>query len=225
MLDNDCVKILSSKLTFWDKLTEEQKNLFCRYTSPAVYEKGENIHGSTGNCTGGILIKSGCVRTYMLSDEGKEITLYRLYPGDICMLSASCVIKAITFDVFIDAEEKSEVFIINSKIFSEISEKNIYVENFALNIAAERFSDVIWAMQQILFMSFDKRLAIFLSDEAAKTGSSTINLTHEQIAKYMGSAREVVSRMLKYFASEGIVELYRGGIKIVDMEKLIEIAE
>jgi CRP/FNR family transcriptional regulator len=225
MLDNDCVKLLSSTLTFWDKLTEEQRNLFCRYTLPAVYEKGENIHGSTGNCTGGILIKSGCVRTYILSDEGKEITLYRLYPGDVCMLSASCIIKAITFDVFIDAEEKSEVFIINSKIFSEISEKNVYVENFALNIAAKRFSDVIWAMQQILFMSFDKRLAVFLSEEAAKTGSSTVKLTHEQIAKYMGSAREVVSRMLKYFVAEGIVELSRGGIKIVDMEKLIEIAE
>ena len=140
------------------------------------------------------------------------------------MLSASCVLKTITFDVFIDAEEKSEVFIINSKIFAELSEKNVYVENFALAIATERFSDVIWAMQQILFMSFDKRLAIFLIDETAKNGNNSLKLTHEQIAKYMGSAREVVSRMLKYFVSEGIVELSRGGIKIINKEKLLSIA-
>ncbi len=78
----------------------------------------------------------------------------------------------------------------------------------------------MWAMQQILFMSFDKRLAIFLIDELAKTGGDTVRLTHEQIAKYMGSAREVVTRMLKYFANEGIVTLSRGAVTVTDREKL-----
>ncbi|MEG1868671.1 MAG: helix-turn-helix domain-containing protein, partial [Clostridiales bacterium] len=87
-------------------------------------------------------------------------------------------------------------------------------------LATTRFSQVMWAMQQILFMTMDKRLAIFLNDELLKTKGDTIKLTHEQIAKYMGSAREVVSRMLKYFAQEGMVELSRGGIKIIDHEKL-----
>ena len=90
----------------------------------------------------------------------------------------------------------------------------------ALETALARFSDVMWVMQQILFMSMDKRLAIFLLDEISKTGGDTVHLTHEQIAKYMGSAREVVTRMLKYFSSEGIVELSRGGIKIVDIKRL-----
>ena len=76
-------------------------------------------------------------------------------------------------------------------------------------------------MQQILFMSLDKRLAIFLLDEASKLGSDTIKLTHEQIAKYMGSAREVVSRMLKYFVSEGMISSSRsGGIKLLDKARL-----
>ena len=66
----------------------------------------------------------------------------------------------------------------------------------------------------------DKRLAIFLCDESARTGSQVISLTHEQIAKYMGSAREVVSRMLKYFTNEGIVEVSRKGIRILDKERL-----
>ena len=89
-----------------------------------------------------------------------------------------------------------------------------------------RFSEVMWVMQQILFMSFDRRLAIFLLDESSKLGSDTIKLTHEQIAKYMGSAREVVSRMMKYFVTEGIVESSRqNGIKIIDKKRLRAIAK
>jgi CRP/FNR family transcriptional regulator len=94
------------------------------------------------------------------------------------------------------------------------------VECWAYKLAAERFSDVMWAMQQVLFMSMDKRLAIFLWDEMTRTGEEVLKITHEQAARYVGSAREVVTRMLKYFASEGIVELSRGGIKILDKTKL-----
>ncbi|MEG2639186.1 MAG: helix-turn-helix domain-containing protein, partial [Clostridiales bacterium] len=120
----------------------------------------------------------------------------------------------------VNADEKSDVVLINAGDFRSLKENNIYVEAFAYKLASTRFSQVMWAMQQILFMTMDKRLAIFLNDELLKTKGDTIKLTHEQIAKYMGSAREVVSRMLKYFAQEGMVELSRGGIKIIDHEKL-----
>ncbi len=220
----NCADLFSRCFPFWDKLSEEEKKALCLQTSFAEYDKGENIHGNTGNCTGAILVKSGILRAYMLSEEGKEITLYRLYPGDICMLSASCVMQSITFDVFVDAEVKSEVYIINSGGFAKLMEENVYVENFALKTATERFSEVMWAMQQILFMSFDRRLAVFLLDELAKEGGDSIKLTQEQIAKYMGSAREVVSRMLKYFSTEGLVEVARGGVKVLDKPRLKRIA-
>ena len=135
-------------------------------------------------------------------------------------MSASCVLKAVTFDVFVDAEEDSECFVISGPAFAAVSERNPDIKVFALETAVSRFSDVMWVMQQILFMSMDKRLAIFLSDESARNGSDLIALTHGQIARYMGSAREVVSRMLKYFASEGIVEVSRGGIRILDKKRL-----
>ena len=140
------------------------------------------------------------------------------------MLSASCVIQAITFDVFIDAEENSECFVISGPAFAQISERNPNIKIFALELAVSRFSDVMWVMQQILFMSMDKRLAIFLCDESARTDSDIISLTHEQIAKYMGSAREVVSRMLKYFSNEGLVEVSRKGVKIIDKKRLRQLA-
>lgn len=136
------------------------------------------------------------------------------------MLSASCVLEAITFDVFIDAEEDSQCYVISGPAFAAVSKRNPSIKIFSLEAAVGRFSDVMWVMQQILFMSMDKRLAIFLLDESARTGSSTLSLTHEQIARYMGSAREVVSRMLKYFANEGLVEVSRGGIEILDKKGL-----
>lgn len=140
----------------------------------------------------------------------------------MCVLSASCILKNINFDVHIDAETDCEILLINSTAFSEVSRKNIYVECFTYKLATDRFADVMLVMQQILFMSFDRRLAIFLWDELSKNapGNSTVSLTHEQVAKYTGSAREVVTRMLKYFANEGIVELSRGGIKIIDKQRL-----
>ena len=139
------------------------------------------------------------------------------------MLSASCVLDAVTFDVLLDVEEESECYVIGGSAFAAVAERNPSVKIFALETAVGRFSDVMWVMQQILFMNMDKRLAIFLSDESARTGSDTIELTHEQVARYMGSAREVVSRMLKYFAKEGIVEVSRGGIRILDKKRLREL--
>lgn len=207
---------------FWENLNAEDRNFICQNSLALTYTKGTHIHDGN-ECSGVIFVKSGCLRVYILSDTGKEVTLYRLYSGDMCMLSASCVLQSITFDVFIDAEENSECYVISGPAFANISERNKDIKIFALETAVSRFSDVMWVMQQILFMSMDKRLAVFLSDEISRTGSDTITLTHEQIARYMGSAREVVSRTLKYFASEGIVEVSRKGIKILDKKRLREL--
>ncbi|MBQ4066572.1 MAG: Crp/Fnr family transcriptional regulator [Clostridia bacterium] len=208
---------------FWGGIPEEDKSFICENTLAMTYPAGTTVHDST-ECSGVIFIRSGCLRVYIMSDEGKDITLYRLHAGDICMLSASCVLETVTFDVFVDAEENSECYVIKGCAFSTVSERNPLIKIYALETAVSRFSDVMWVMQQILFMSLDRRLAIFLWDETARCGSDTVNLTHAEIARYMGSAREVVSRMLRYFSSEGIVEVSRGGVRVIDKEKLRALA-
>ena len=224
ILENaELVALFRDNFPFWDKLSQVEKETFVNSSQYISFRKGTNIHNGN-ECTGVILIRTGSLRLYILSDEGKEITLYRLFPGEMCMLSASCVLNNITFDVFVDAEENSECIIVGGCAYASLSERCAEAKIFALETALARFSDVMWVMQQILFMSMDKRLAIFLLDEISKVGGDTVRLTHEQIAKYMGSAREVVTRMLKYFSSEGIVELSRGGIKIVDMKRLRSMA-
>lgn len=219
----DFETVYREKLPFWDKISPSERELFCSNSVAVKYSKGSKVHDG-GTCSGLFLVRSGCLRVYVMSEEGKEITLYRLHNGDMCMLSASCVLQTITFDVFIDSEEDSECLVISSSAFLDVIEQNPDVKIFSLELAVSRFSDVMWALQQILFLSMDKRLAIFLTDEASRLSSDLIPLTHEQIAKYMGSAREVVTRMLKYFSSEGLVEVSRKGVKILDKKRLRDLA-
>ena len=222
MNSNNLEKEFEKTALFSDKISDSDKQFILENTRAVSYKKGITVHDGN-ECSGVFLVRSGSLRVYIMSDEGKDITLYRLHKGDMCMLSASCVLQTITFDVLIDAEEDCECFVINGPAFAQISEKTPEIKIFALETAVSRFSDVMWVMQQILFMSMDKRLAIFLWDESARINSDNIELTHEQIAKYIGSAREVVSRMLKYFANEGIVENSRKGVRIINKTRLREL--
>ena len=216
-------EIYSKYFPFWDKLCDEDKELLCKNSYDEHFEKSEALHESL-ECTGLFIVKSGRLRIYMLSESGKEITLYRLGPGDVCMLSASCVLNSITFDVFVDAEIPSDCYRISGQVFKSVSDRVPEVKIFALETAVERFSEVMWVMQQIVFMSMDKRLAIFLLEESESCSSDVLNITHEMIARHLGSAREVITRMLKHLASDGAIEVTRKGITITDKNKLRAIA-
>ena len=158
-----------------------------------------------------------------MSEEGREITLFRAYPGEVILLSAPCAMRQITLEVMIDAEEETELLVIDGAAYASVTAENIYAENFSLRAAAARLSDAVWVMEQIMFMRFDRRLAAFLLDEMAESGER-LKMTHDQIARYMGTAREVVSRMLRYFTSEGIVRQSRGTIELLARNKLENLA-
>lgn len=217
---NETNQFLINALPFWENLTSKEQDTLSQAVVKNHYAAGNVLHTADLDCIGLLLLKKGSLRVYMLSENGREITLYRIHAGEVCILSAACVLDSITFDVSIDAVEDTELLTISSSTFRNLMEQNVYAELFAYKAATERFSDVMWAMQQILFMSFDKRLAIFLLDETAATQNDTLKITHEQIAQLTGSAREVVTRMLKYFSSEGYVELKRGSVQIKDRNAL-----
>lgn len=219
----DIERAVTNSLTFYEKLNDSQKRTIADNAILKRLKQGYNVHSSSEECTGLIIVRSGELRVYMLSEDGREITLYRLFENDVCVLSASCVIESITFDVFIDAEEDSEIIIVNSGALNEIVSDNIYAECFMLKKATERFSEVMWVMQQILFFKADRRVAIFLIDEMNKTKSALLNITHDKIARYIGSAREVVSRILKYFEREKIVKIHRGGLEVIDKTALMKL--
>ncbi|MEL7610257.1 MAG: Crp/Fnr family transcriptional regulator [Bacillota bacterium] len=224
MVTDGLQETLQRYLPFWDKLSKAEQESLRDNTTRAQYAKGSNVHRGHSECVGLLIVTGGIFCTYLLSDEGREVTLYRMYEGDVCILSAACILRQITFEVHIDAQTDAEALIVSAPAFEAISAKNPIVENFAYKLAADRFSDVMWSMQQILFMGFDRRLAGALLDERISAGSLEIHCTHEYLARQTGSAREVVSRMLKRFVEDGIVELSRGRITILDEGKLRELA-
>ena len=212
--------LLKQTLPFWQHLRQKKKNILINNASIIEYQSGQLIHHGKNDCVGILIIVSGKLRTYMISNEGKEITLFYLQPHNVCVLSAACILDSIDFEVLVEAKTTCQIIQISSTAFLQLSKQNIYVELFSYKLATERFSDVMWAMQQLLFMSFDQRLAAYLIEASDRTNSLDIKITHEQIAQDLNSAREVVSRMLKHFAKEGYVHLSRGKIHLINKQAL-----
>nr|WP_291234872.1 Crp/Fnr family transcriptional regulator [Frisingicoccus sp.] len=204
----------------WNRLTANQKNRIEKGLITRRVEKGTIIHNGNMNCTGLLLIKSGQLRAYILSDEGREITIYRLFDRDICLFSASCMMRSIQFDVTIEAEKDTELWIIPAETYKSIMEESASVSNYTNELMATRFTDVMWLIEQIMWKSLDKRVAFFLLEEASIEESDELKLTHETIANHLGTHREVITRMLRYFQNEGMVKLSRGTVTILDKAKL-----
>lgn len=204
----------------WDKLnTNQQDRLLCSLMTRNV-KKGDVIHDGSTYCTGLLLVRSGQLRAYILSDEGREITIYRLFDRDMCLFSASCIMHSIQFDVTIEAEKDTTLWIIPADTYKSIMEESAPVANYTNELMASRFSDVMWLMEQVMWKSLDKRVAAFLLEEAAIEGTDALKITHETIANHLGTHREVVTRMLRYFQNEGMVKLSRGMVTIRDRDKL-----
>ena len=208
------------RLPFWKLLTDSEKELVQQNAVIRLYKKGTRVYSSERECLGILFVMQGEMRTYLLSEEGREVTLFRIYPNDLCVLSASCVISQISFDTQMSAQKDTEALIIPPNIVLLLKEKNLSVRCFLYELATKRFSDVMWAMQQILFKRLDQRLALFLMQESQRLGTDTIHMTHEQIAQQISSAREAVARMLKQFSEDGLVELKRGAIRLLDQKGL-----
>lgn len=204
----------------WNDLKESERLLLGSAATRLNIGKGAVISDGKDTCSGIMLIESGQVRAYTTSPEGKEITLYRLLERDVCLFSASCMMNGINFDVTLAAEKDLKVVLIPADVYKKIMSGSAPLANFTNEVLASRFSDVMWLIEQIMWKSFDRRLAAFLTEESAIEESDTLHITHEIIGNHLGSPREVVTRMLKYFASEGLVELKRGSIRITDPKRL-----
>ncbi len=207
-------------LPFWHQLTAEQQQFLEEATHEFRYEKGTLLHNGAYDCVGLFLILSGQLRVYTISSEGKELTLYRLFSQDLCLLSASCMIQGLQFDVLVSAEEDTTVLHIPTPVYQTLMKQSLPVSNYTNELMASHFSEVMWLMDQMMNQKLDARLAAFLLEEADLREKDQLTLTHEQIANHLGSAREVVSRMLKHFQSEGSIKLGRGKLEIINRETL-----
>ncbi len=182
------------------------------------YDAKEDVQNHDATCDGLMKVKQGRLRVYMQSDEGKEITLYRLYPGDTCVMSASCLLHQMNVDFLIEAEVETIVILLPTTYLSYVSQRFPALSEHLNELVRARFSELTWVIRQIVFSSMPARIATFLIGQSLKRSSVTLTLTHEEIANDLGSAREVVSRILKYFQEEGLIEQSRKHIRLIDPE-------
>ena len=210
----------SEYFPIWDQLTPGQREMLSNRLVSRSVKSGAVLHGGGRDCTGLLLVKSGQLRAFILSREGREVTLYRLFDRDLCLFSASCIMRSIQFDVTIAAEKDTELWVISAETYKELMEQSAAAANYTNEIMAARFSEVMWLIEQVMWNSMDRRVAAFLLEEAAIEGAPRLSITHETIANHLGTHREVVTRMLRYLQGEGMVRLSRGAVELLDEKKL-----
>lgn len=215
---------LPNYFPIWNSLTKAEQEQLLQAAVKRKVKRGTLLHNGSSDCIGLLVVCSGQLRIFTISEEGREITVYRLFEQDICLFSAACVMQNIQFDISVEAEKDSELWIIPSDVYKGFMTKSAVIANFTNQIMASRFSEVMWLMEQIMWRSVDKRLAEFLLEESEVEGSSSLKITHEKIANHMGTAREVITRMLRYFQEEKMVVLSRGVVELLDKEKLRRLA-
>ena len=209
----------------WNKLTREQQERLRGVTELQQIPRGTVVHDGSPECKGMVLVKSGQLRAYLLSEEGREVTICRFFEMDICLFSASCVMPNMMFDVFIEAEKDTEIWVIPACLYQNLKDESLPLSNYSHALITNHFSEVMWLMEQIMWKSFDKRLAGFLVEESRIEETDSLKLTHEKIAAHLGTAREVVTRMLRYIQSDGMVKLTRGTVELVDKKALQRLSD
>ena len=214
----------SEYFPIWDKLNASQQERILSVSSFQEVKSGTVLHDGSPDCLGMLLVRSGQLRAYMLSEEGREVTICRFFERDICLFSAACVMPNMQFSIFIEAEKDSQLWVIPACLYQNLMDESIAVSNYSHNLITNHFSELMWLMEQIMWNSFDKRLADFLLEESRLAESNFLQITHEKIANHMGTAREVVTRMLRYFQSEGMVRLSRAAVEITDPKALEKLA-
>lgn len=214
---------MNREVSFYPYLTPEEQDLLDRSMKRVTFRKGQVIHRHGDSCVGLIFIRRGRLAFSVLSEEGREITLFRVDSGGTCILSAACVFRGIEMESQITAETNTDISVLPAPVLAQFMGENVEVERIVYKQAVQQYADVLKTMQQIVFFSLEKRLASFLHSESARRDSPAFSMTHEQIARCIGSSREVVTRTLNQFATRGIVALGRGTITFLDQDALREL--
>lgn len=213
-------ELLRNAFPFWESLTEQQKTELCRNTLKSHCEKKTQLHFGGGECAGVQIIGSGRVRVFITSPGGGDITLFRLIGGDVSILSAACMLNGMDIELDMEMETDCTIYTIPKKVYRRLYDESAVVKDYTLEMISEKFSDIMWLLNQFLFSNVASRIAGALLEHRALEGGDELSLTHETIAKDAGTAREVVTRILKQFQSDGLVKLGRGKVIIVDPERL-----
>lgn len=212
--------MLEQTLPFWKDLTKEQQELFCQCSTISRYFKGETVFNPLKKHAGLKIVWQGQMRISMLSGKGMEILLYQLKSKEICVLSVLSLMNQFEWNIYAEADQDSVVLSIPAQEYLKVSQENPAVHAYNQETTIQRMGEVIQITSQSAMANTEERLADLLLRYHRQERSMELCLTHESIAKDMGTAREVVSRTLKQFQKQGILEMGRGKIMLLDLSKL-----
>ena len=210
-------------LPFWDHLNHAEKDLLQNNAYIRSFDRNSYIlHSKAGEDIGFMMLIEGRMRAFLLSPDGREITLFSLQSQNVCIFSALSLFKQITFQVFLTSDCRSKTLVINMSVMEQLMRNNLYFRCYKL--IAERFSRVMDSMQWILFHGLELRLAVFLVAEYDRHGKSYIRFTHDYIARCIGTSRERVTKTLKKLNDKNLIRKTKGCIELTNIDGLRALA-
>ncbi len=213
-------KLFERSFPFWDSLTQEEQYEMILGTTKNMCKKRTRLHFGGGECAGVQILEGGRARIFLTSPNGGDITLFRLMDGDVSILSAACMLSGMDVELDMEMETDCTVYTIPKRLYKSLYDENGAVKDYTMEMISEKFSDIIWLFNQFVFSNVASRLAGALLEHRGIEGSDILPVTHEVLARDAGTAREVVTRLLKQFQEDGMVRLTRGKVEILDAVKL-----
>lgn len=202
---------LAQLLPFWPQLSPQQQQQLARAAVLREAKAGTVLHRTEDDCLGMIAVADGQLRAYLSSEQGREITLFRLLPRDICLFSASCAIPGLENHVIISVQQDAAFWVVAPAVYRELVQTSAAAAAYINGIMASRLSDMMWLVDQLFSRSMDARVAVLLLEESALQQTDAVRVTHDGLARHLGTVREVVTRVLHYLKAEGLIALSGGG--------------
>jgi CRP/FNR family transcriptional regulator len=211
---------LEKHFPFLKNASQEIKQQLLQYARLKQIPAGVSIYWEGDSCTHLALVLSGTVRVYKVGESGREITLYRIEENESCILTASCILGQTDFPAIAMVETPVQAILIPAPILRQWVEQYEVWRDYIFSLLSKRLSMVIATVEEVAFRRVDVRIAEFLASLAEE--KTEVNITHQEIAFELGTAREVVSRILKDFERENILSLARGSITFHNKPALLE---
>lgn len=210
-------------LTLFPALRDAPADLWRRLDQEAAYIEapaGTVLFESRGPCQAFPMLLSGSVRVAKAGANGRELQLYRVLPGESCIITSSCLLGNVAYPARGVAEDDLTAVVVPRALFTQLVEQHPPFRAVIFNLFSERLADLMQLVEEVAFHKLDQRLAALLLAKG-----EVVNATHQGLADELGSVREMISRLLKNFQDQGLVVLGREQIRILDATALRSIAQ
>jgi len=192
-------------------LTQAAFEELCASAAPLDIPRGTVVFEEGGPCRAFPMLIEGSIRVARMATNGREIVLYRVLPGEACVLTSSCLLGRKDYGARGTAETRCIGAALPQAVFDRLVAGHAAFRDYVFALFAERIGELMLLVEAVAFQRLDQRLAALLLGKGR-----SLEVTHQQLAEELGSVREIVSRILKHFADDGLVSLGRERIEVLD---------